>query len=155
MMGNSHLPDAIAAARQGGDATRLVEAIPYLKFLGLKVASCNDGLICHLPANPKFVGNPVLAALHGGVVGALLESAAILQLIWTSQFDYVPRIVDLSVDFLRSAQLIDTYAKGTVTRQGRRVANVRVEAWQEDRARPVAAAHAHFLLANANQMPVK
>jgi acyl-coenzyme A thioesterase PaaI-like protein len=37
-------------------------------------------------------------------------------------------------------------ARGTVVKQGRRVANVRVEAWQGDPDRPVAAAHAHFIL---------
>jgi acyl-coenzyme A thioesterase PaaI-like protein len=33
-----------------------------------------------------------------------------------------------------------------VTRQGRRVTNVRMEAWQVDRGRPVATAHAVFLV---------
>jgi acyl-coenzyme A thioesterase PaaI-like protein len=144
----SGLSAAVAAARAGGDPAALVEAIPYLGFLGLKITVDGDDLICHLPPSRKLIGNPVLPALHGGVVGALLESAAILQLMWASELDHVPRIVDLSVDYLRSAQLLDTYAKGVITRQGRRVANVRVEAWQEDRARPVAAAHAHFLLAS-------
>jgi acyl-coenzyme A thioesterase PaaI-like protein len=41
----------------------------------------------------------------------------------------------------------DTFARGRVIRQGRRVANVRAEAWQESPDKPVAAAHAHFLLA--------
>jgi acyl-coenzyme A thioesterase PaaI-like protein len=58
----------------------------------------------------------------------------------------VPKIVNLSVDYLRPALALDTFARGTVIKQGRRVANVRVEAWQNDPARPVAAAHAHFLL---------
>ena len=39
-----------------------------------------------------------------------------------------------------------SYARSTVTRHGRRVANVRVEAWQTDRATPVATAHAIFLV---------
>lgn len=143
----SALSAAVAAARGGGDPMRLVEAIPYLEFLGLKIIVDTEGLICHLPPSPKLIGNPLLPALHGGVVGALLEAAAILQLMWSSQLGHVPRIVDLSVDYLRSAQLIDTYAVATVSRQGRRVANVGVKAWQDDRAKPVAAAHAHFLLA--------
>jgi acyl-coenzyme A thioesterase PaaI-like protein len=47
---------------------------------------------------------------------------------------------------LRSGRAVDTFAAGRVTKQGRRVANVRVEAWQDDPARPIAAAHGHFLL---------
>ena len=37
------------------------------------------------------------------------------------------------VDYLRSGRPVDTHARAIVTRQGRRVTNVRVEAWQEDR----------------------
>jgi acyl-coenzyme A thioesterase PaaI-like protein len=33
-----------------------------------------------------------------------------------------------------------------VTKHGRRVCNVRAEAWQEDRARPIATLHGHFLV---------
>jgi acyl-coenzyme A thioesterase PaaI-like protein len=39
-----------------------------------------------------------------------------------------------------------TYGRAIVTRQGRRVANVRTELWQEQRNKPVAAGHGHFLL---------
>jgi acyl-coenzyme A thioesterase PaaI-like protein len=42
---------------------------------------------------------------------------------------------------------VETFARAIITKHGRRVANVRAEAWQDDPARPVAAAHAHFLLA--------
>jgi acyl-coenzyme A thioesterase PaaI-like protein len=58
----------------------------------------------------------------------------------------VPKTINLAVDYLRPARPVETSALGLVTKQGRRVANVRVEAWQEDRGRPVAIAHAHFLL---------
>ena len=87
-----------------------------------------------------------LPALHGGVVGALLEAACIAQLIWQSDSLTVPKTINITVDFLRSARPVETYAKANVTREGRRVANVRVEAWQDDPLNPVAAAHAHFLL---------
>ncbi|WP_290818359.1 PaaI family thioesterase [Ferrovibrio sp.] len=84
--------------------------------------------------------------MHGGVVGALLESAAIVQLIWSADADRIPKIIDLQVDYLRSARPVETFARAIITKHGRRVANVRAEAWQDDPARPVAAAHAHFLL---------
>ena len=60
--------------------------------------------------------------------------------------DRLPKIVNISIDYLRPSLLEDMFARGIIIRQGRRVANVRVDAWQSDRARPVAAAHAHFLL---------
>ena len=58
----------------------------------------------------------------------------------------LPKTITLTVDYLRSGAPVDTHARSIVTRHGRRVANVRVEAWQADRAAPVATAHAIFLV---------
>jgi uncharacterized protein (TIGR00369 family) len=138
----------IAAARARRDFTPFLNAVPYFRFLGLTVRpGAGDELICVLPADPKLIGNARLPALHGGVVGALLESAAIVQLIWAAETDSIPKIIDLQVDYLRSARPVETFARAVITKHGRRVANVRAEAWQDDPAKPVAAAHAHFLLA--------
>jgi acyl-coenzyme A thioesterase PaaI-like protein len=54
--------------------------------------------------------------------------------------------VTITVDFLRSGRPVDTFATGVFTRQGRRVVNMSVEAWQEDRSRPIARANAIFLV---------
>lgn len=138
----------IAEARAKHNFAPFLAAVPYLRFLGLSVTpgDSENELICVLPRDPKLIGNARLPALHGGVVGALLESAAIVQLIWSAETDHIPKIIDLQVDYLRSARPVETYARAIVTKHGRRVANVRAEAWQDDPARPVAAAHAHFLL---------
>jgi two-component system response regulator HydG len=56
------------------------------------------------------------------------------------------RKADATIDYLRSGAPADTHARSIVTRHGRRVANVRVEAWQTDRTTPVATAHAIFLV---------
>jgi acyl-coenzyme A thioesterase PaaI-like protein len=48
---------------------------------------------------------------------------------------------------------MDTYGRAEITKQGRRVATVRAEAWQDDRSRPIAAAHGHFLLQAADDAP--
>ncbi len=130
-----------------GRPQALVDAIPYLKFLNVGARLEADGsLICILPNQEKTIGNPTLPAIHGGVIGGLLESVALLQLIWSLEGPSIPRTINTSMDFLRSGQAKDTYARGRITKQGRRVANVRAEAWQDDPARPIAAAHGHFLL---------
>lgn len=141
-------PKLIAEAREKRDFSPFLAAVPYFRFLGLSVkpGAGTDELICVLPGDPKLIGNARLPALHGGVVGALLESAAIVQLIWSAETDVIPKIIDLSVDYLRSARPVETYARAIITKHGRRIANVRAEAWQDDPAKPVAAAHAHFLL---------
>lgn len=140
------LQQLVTEARSAKDYGRFMQAIPYFRFLGLSVRDGEKGPVCVLPGDPKLIGNAQLPALHGGVVGALLESAAIVHLIWSAETDSIPKIIDLSIDYLRSARPVETYARAIVTKHGRRIANIRAEAWQDDPERPVAAAHAHFLL---------
>jgi len=142
----STLLEHIAAARASGDLDTLARAIPYARFLGLSARVEDGRALVTMRYGDHLVGNPTIPALHGGTLGALLESAAIFELLWSSETIVLPKTITITVDYLRSARPVDTYARGVVTRQGRRVANVRVEAWQEDPASPVAAAHAHFLI---------
>jgi acyl-coenzyme A thioesterase PaaI-like protein len=58
----------------------------------------------------------------------------------------VPKPITFSVDYLRSAGAATTRARAEIFKLGRRGANVRVLAWQDDRARPVAAGNGKFLL---------
>ena len=139
--------ELIAQAKEARDLELLNDAIPYARYLGLSAHETDGGLITKLAFDDKLIGNPVLPALHGGVVGALLEHAALMHLMWELETAHVPKIIDISVDYLRSGRPRDTMAKGAITKRGRRVANVRVEAWQDDPTRPIAHAHAHFLLA--------
>jgi uncharacterized protein (TIGR00369 family) len=136
----------VASVRETGEWYRLAAALPYFRFLDVQIEEGEFGLITIMPANDKLIGNPFLPAIHGGVVGAFLESAAIIQLLATHETESIPKIVNLSVDYLRSAKPVETYAQAVIAKPGRRVANVRVEAWQGRRDKPVAAAHAHFLL---------
>jgi uncharacterized protein (TIGR00369 family) len=136
----------VAAARASGDFGPLAAAIPYCRFLGLSVEHEADDLRLRMPFAPELIGNSLLPALHGGTLGALLESTAIFRLLVDTEADQVPKTINLTVEYLRSAGPRDTYARAEITRHGRRVANVRAVAWQEDLTRPVAAAHAHFLL---------
>jgi acyl-coenzyme A thioesterase PaaI-like protein len=140
------LLDHIAAARAQGDVNGLVAAIPYARFLGLTSAVAGGELVTTMRFGEHLIGNPALPALHGGTLGALLESAAVFSLLWASETVVLPKIITITVDYLRSARPVDTFACGVITRQGRRVATVQAVAWQDDRAQPVATAHAHFLI---------
>jgi acyl-coenzyme A thioesterase PaaI-like protein len=140
------LIDQLAEAKQAGDFQRLIDAVPYAKFLGLTAAMVGTELITTMRYGDHLIGNPALPALHGGTLGALLESAAIYELLWRAETIVLPKTITLTVDYLRSGGPLDTHACSTVTRNGRRVTNVRMEAWQTDRAAPVATAHAIFLV---------
>ncbi len=140
------IAERLAAVKAAGDPQALVQVIPYARFLGLAAALEGDAVITTMRYAPNQIGNPHLPAIHGGAIGALLESAAVFQLLWSAETVALPKTITLTIDYLRSGAPIDTHARGVVTRQGRRVTNVQIDAWQTDRAKPIATAHAIFLV---------
>lgn len=143
----SALVEAIADAQARRDPNRLIAAIPFMAFLGMRSEMTPDGLLTRLPYDEVLVGNPFLPALHGGVLGGFMEGTAILQLLWNNEAGVVPKTIDFSIDYLRSARARSSAARCHVVRQGQRIANCAIELWQDDRATMVAVARAHFLLA--------
>lgn len=145
-MSRPPLLQAIRGARDAGDVKCLVDLIPYSRFLGLTAEVADDDLIVTMGFTDQLIGNPAIPALHGGTLGALLESAAIFKLLWERESATLPKTINITVEYLRSGKARDTHARADFIRHGRRVANVRAVAWQEDRQRLIAAANAHFLL---------
>ena len=140
------LRDAVAAVRESGDFEALREAIPYTQFMGITAEVVDDDVIGKMKYSDHLVGNATVPALHGGTLGALMESTAIFKLLWHGETEAVPKTINITVEYLRSARAQDTFAKAVFTRHGRRVANVRVFAYQDEPDEPVAVATAHFLL---------
>ncbi len=140
------LVELIARAKRSGDFAEVSAQIPYWNWLGIGAAVVDGELLGKLRFTDPLIGNPVLPALHGGTIGALLESTAVYQLFWEAETVVLPKTINITVAYLRSGRPLDTWAKATITKQGRRVASVRVEAWQDDRARPIASASANFLV---------
>jgi uncharacterized protein (TIGR00369 family) len=140
------VPDALRIVREKGDFGPLCAAIPYAGFLGLSLALDSGSVLGSMRFSDRNVGNPVVGALHGGTLGALLEFTAVGHLLYAVESAGVPKTINLTVEYLRSAGLVDTHARCQVLRLGRRVAVVRVSAFQADPERPVATATAHFLL---------
>lgn len=146
-------PESDSSQPQGQRSTAevraLLEAIPYCQFLGITVEEGRDGgLVSRMRFGEQIIGNAALPAIHGGAIGAFLETAAIVEVLRISPAGgALPKPVDLTIAYLRSARAVDTLARTIVTKHGRRVVNVRVEAWQDDPARPIATAQGHFLVA--------
>jgi uncharacterized protein (TIGR00369 family) len=124
----------------------MLAAIPYARFLGVRAELAGDEMTLVMPFQEKLVGNVVLPALHGGVVGAFLEMTALAQLSISVGLARQARPIDVTVEYLRSGRPVTSFARAEIKRIGRRVANVHVEAWQEVRSRPIAALHGHFSL---------
>ena len=133
-------------AGRGQDMQAVVDAIPYARFLGVRVDIKGNELTTILPFREHLIGNTTLPALHGGALGAFLEMTSAIQLLYNTRCEAMPKTIDISVDYLRSGRPVDCYGRAVVTRQGRRVANVRTEVWQEERGKPIAATHGHFLM---------
>ncbi len=126
--------------------SRVLDAIPYARFLGVTMERVDGALECVLPFRQEIVGNPILPAIHGGVIGAFLELTATLRVIDESGSDRVPKPINFAIDYLRSAGPTTTRARADIFKFGRRVAVVHVVAWQDDPARPVAAGNGKFLV---------
>ena len=104
-------------------------------------------LITTMRYGDHLIGNPALPALHGGTLGALLESAAIFELLWRAETIVLPKTITLTVDYLRSGGAASTPTRAASSRvragasptcgsrRGRTIARS-----------PVATAHAIFLV---------
>ena len=123
----------------------LLEHIPYAQHLGLQVQCSGAGVLIHLPCSETLIGNFMLPALHGGVVGALIELTARV----AAQSQYTDkrclRIIDSHINYLRSAKALSTFASAEIVRQGRRSSLVRVTCWQGDKRKPIASGQVQLL----------
>ena len=144
--------ELLARAIQEGrkpDIAELLAAVPYCAHLGITGRVEEDRLILTMPFAEHLIGNPILPALHGGVIGSLLETAAMTTVIWETGISALPKPVDITIDYLRSGRPITSFARARIARQGRRVVNVHSEMWQDDESRPIAGLRGHLLLPQA------
>jgi acyl-coenzyme A thioesterase PaaI-like protein len=80
------------------------------------------------------------------VIGGFLETSGSLYVMMFSDSIKVPKVVDFSLDYISPGRHTDTFARCKVVRQGRKIANVSITAWQSQESTPIATARAHFLL---------
>jgi len=128
---------------------QILNRIPYAQTLGIECKIEKNQLTLILPYKFDNVGNPILPALHGGMTGGFMETAAIMHLMMEDIGGDIPKPIGLNIDYLRRGKPETTYARTEITKQGSRVVNVRVRAWQENYDRPIATLNGHFLTAKA------
>lgn len=121
---------------------------PYARAMGMRIDTLADGApVLTMDFSDRAMGRP--GFLHGGAIAGLLEVAAISALhADLGADDDALRIkpVNISVEYLRGGLTVPTFARGQVIRAGRRIANVRAEAWQADRDKPLASCWMNFLI---------
>ncbi len=123
-----------------------MELSPYAQSLGMHVAQMEDGLpLIACDAGELALGRP--GFWHGGVIGGLLEIAALSAIRAKLGIDGKRlKTVNITVQFMRSAPAGRAFAIGTIERAGRRLVTVTAAAWQEDRNRHIASAQLTVLL---------
>lgn len=120
---------------------------PLGRWLSFDIAETNGARIYSIAPNDDHVGNPLIKALHGGVVSTFLEFAALNELKRTMETEAAGEAININVDYLKSVKLSPLFAKAKITKAGRRLAFVDCVAWQQDEQIPVAKAACSFALA--------
>ena len=124
---------------------------PYARSLGIEIVEFDEGIaIVTLSFHSIAEGRP--GVFHGGATSGLLETAAYAALRSAlADLAEQPQLkpVNITVQFLSPAKSQTTFAKARITKLGRRNANLTVEAWQDDRNRPVASAVMNILMVSA------
>lgn len=113
--------------------------IRFNAFLRMCVAELGEGYArLEIPYREELIGDPLRPALHGGVVSTLLDTAGGIAAFTSVAPGDLLSTVDLRVDYLRPAGLLDLSAEGRVVRIGNRVAVCDIVAYQDDPEKPVA-----------------
>ncbi len=131
------------------DIKQILSRIPYASFIGVEHVIIEDELTMILRYKESNIGNPFLPALHGGVIGGFMEMTAIAGLMYSGRYTKIPKPIGLNIGYLRPGKPVDSFAKASIVRQGSRVANVRVETWQDDIDKPIATLMGNYLTANS------
>ncbi len=131
------------------DASNLPDELPaYARSLGISVCGDDAGMpILTVDFGPMVEGRP--QHFHGGATAGLLETAgyaALRTALLADGRDPQLKPINITVQYLAAGKSQASFAIGRITRLGRRNANVTVEAWQDDRTRPIATAVMNILM---------
>jgi uncharacterized protein (TIGR00369 family) len=138
---NDGVPPMLEAPED--DPTSVFANSAFARFLGIRVG--NDDVLV-MPFSPQIIGNPILPAIHGGMTGAFLETTAIFGVTRELGVSAMPKPIGLTINYLRSGRALDSHAKVSIVKQGRRVVAFEAQAWQDDATKPIASAFGHFML---------
>lgn len=123
---------------------------PYARSLGIELAEWEDDTPVMRVAFVEAVeGRP--EHFHGGATGGLLETAGYAALraeLARRERSAILKPINITVQYLAAGKSQPSFAKGRVTKLGRRSANLTVEAWQDDRSRPIATAVMNVLMSD-------
>jgi uncharacterized protein (TIGR00369 family) len=132
-------------------ADRMAGGTPQSGALGFQFVSVSHGRgSMRVPWREDLVGDPDTQVIAGGVVTSLLDHTcglAISSAAASSNGMFGTATLDLRIDYMRPARpRLGVTAEAHCYKLTRSIGFVRAEAWDEDRADPIATAQAAFAL---------
>ena len=129
-------------------AQQFIEALPFARALGMKLERLEEGEAeISMGWQEDFVGDPRSGVVHGGVISALMDTCSGAAVLSHGTAPKSTATIDLRIDYMRGAtpgQKIT--ARSHCYHVTRSVAFVRTQAFDDDRADPVATATGAFTL---------
>ena len=122
---------------------------PLLDWLSFEDIETKDGRLYSITPDDAHIGNPLIKALHGGIVSTFLEVAAQHELRRALGPETTGNAININVDYLKSVKLAPLFARARITKAGRRLVFVDCIAWQDDENSPAAKAACSFSISNS------
>ena len=120
---------------------------PYAQTMGfVQQRDAGGRLIIVMDYAETMRGRP--GFLHGGAIAGMLETIAFMTVAEALGSEDRPLIkpINITITFMRGGAPKPTYARATIERLGRRIANVEAVAWQDDPSAPIAMAQINVML---------
>lgn len=116
---------------------------PFNQWMNVRLERMEeDGITVSCVRRPEMVGSVYTGALHGGLLGCLLDTAASFALI--ARTGQTVATIDFRVNFHRPCTATQLQARARVVHDGRKLATVDVQLSEGDGSRLVASGQGVF-----------
>ena len=109
----------------------VMQIAPFHRWLGLKIVQQNnDHLELEMPWRDELVSNPVIGAVHGGILASLIDLTGLYAIIAAGGI--ARATVDLRVDYHRAATNGPLRAIGQVVKLGKTISTADTRILDDD-----------------------
>ena len=109
----------------------VMQIAPFHRWLGLKIVQQNnDQLELEMPWRDELVSNPVIGAVHGGILASLIDLTGLYAIIAAGGI--AKATVDLRVDYHRAATNGPLRAIGQVVKLGKTISTADTRILDDD-----------------------